>query len=404
MTVKITEGAPAVRTFVAYRLVSRGYFHLSILYVFLLDQGDSVLSVAAVLAAYGLALAALTPLIPTIVARLGPGRSLVAGELTKAVGLIVLAAGAEIIPIAMLAQAINALGFALALSADAALLSRLGDSSLQRALQASTQSFMFIALLASGVAGGALYLVDPHWPLVAGAVSALAAAGVAVLLGRQVGSGERAGGGQRAAAQRTRSVTSREIRWVTYYVMTRGFMLGAFIGLLPYLFFHKLGIGVLTLTLILAAYSFAAFVTARYANRLMAFGGTSVAIATGLTVLLSFLAFAVSSATAVVVVAMILLGTASGCVRPVTMAQLGEVTRELGAGPVPGWLLSRMEGLFGVCNALVILVGGLLTYYESFTTAMLVLCAAYVSLQLIADLLARTRVPLSDQVRAQSTT
>lgn len=379
----------AVRAFIAYRLVSRGYFHLSVLFIFLLHAGHSVLSVAVVLAAYGFAMAALTPVTPKLVARLGPGRALMSGELLKAAGLLLLAFGADLLWLAVLAQVINALGFAMALSADAGVLNQIAEPPRARQLQASTQSLMFLVLMVSGVAGGVLYQVAPRWPIVAGAVAALAAAGIAAVLAR---SAQAPAPARAAGAVAAKRVAPDEIRWITYYVMTRGYMLGAFIGLMPFLIFSVLGASVLTLTVYLAAYSLAAFGTARYANQILERAGVGrLAAVTAGVLLLALVIFAVSSSKPVVAIALVLLGAASGCVRPATMAQLTAASQRFRGTPAPGWLLSRMEGLFGICNALVILCGGLMISYWSFTTAMLVLCLSYVLLQTAAELYARRR-------------
>ncbi|MDQ1744969.1 MAG: hypothetical protein QOE23_3308 [Pseudonocardiales bacterium] len=379
--------SPAIRTFVAYRLVSRGYFHLSVLFIFLLHAGHSVLSVAVVLASYGLAMAALTPVTPKLVARLGPGRALMSGELGKAAGLLLLAFGADHLGLAVLAQVINALGFALAISADAGVLNQIAEPARVRELQASTQSLMFLALLVSGVAGGALYEVAPRWPIVAGAIAALAAAGIAGVLARST---RAPAAGRGSAPRAVKRVAPEEVRWITYYVMTRGYMLGTFIGLMPFLIFSKLGASVFTLTLYLAAYTLAAFVTARYAHQILERAGVvRFAAVTAVVLLLALVIFAESSSTAVVVLALVLLGAASGCVRPATMAQLTAASQRFRGTPAPGWLLSRMEGLFGICNALVVLCGGAMISHWSFATAMLVLCLSYVLLQTAAELYAR---------------
>lgn len=397
-----TGNRSAIRTFVAYRLVSRGYFHLSVLFVFLLQSGHSTLAVTTVLAVYGLAMAVMTPLTPRMVGRLGAGRALTAGELLKATGLVMLALGASSLPVAIAAQVVNAVGFALTLSADAALAGRLGDADTVRKLQASTQSLMFIALLVSGVAGGGLYLAGHRWPLLAGAVTAVAASGLAAVLSSGMPDAPApATGGVAGGTAGARRLHPPEVRWIVYYVMTRGFMLGTFIGLLPYLIFRVLHAGVLALTVYLAAYSLAAFATARYANKLIGrFSAPVFAAGTAATLLLSLTVFAVSSSAAPVVAAMVLLGAASGCVRPATMAELAGASQQLRGGPVPGWLVSRMEGLFGLCNAGVVLLGGVVIHYWSFTTAMLTLCAVYAALQVVAELYARRRQPADDHAAA----
>src|SRR4029077_17070104 len=99
-----------------------------------------------------------------------PGRGRVTGGVLKGAGLLVLAFGVRFLALAIVAQVINATGFSLAMSADARLVSRIATPAQARALQARTQSLMFLALLVSGVAGGALYLGSHRWPVIAAAI------------------------------------------------------------------------------------------------------------------------------------------------------------------------------------------------------------------------------------------
>lgn len=388
-----------VRAFVAYRIVSRLYFHLSILYVFLLHVEHSYAAIAVVLASYGFAMTVATPLCRPVLARLGLSASLATGELLKAVGLAALAVGAHWLPVAIAAQLVNAAGFSLAATADPAAAQRLvaRDVEALGRLQSSTQSFMFLAVLVSGVSGGLLFLLDPVLPLVAGAGAAVAATGLAFVVGRAAAGTD--GAASAAESQSPASAPSpagsatwvrllpAERTWVTYYVLTRGFMLGAFVGLLPYLLFVVIGVGVVGLVACLGAFSLAAFVAARYVaailNRL---GPQMFALATGATLVAAFGVFALAPSLWLTVVAMALMGAASGGVRPATMARLAAVAKQARGGGVPTSVVARMETAFGVCNALLILVGGLLIAYASFETALLTALAAYVATQLAVAL------------------
>lgn len=389
-----------VRAFVAYRIVSRLYFHLSILYVFLLHIEHSYAAIAVVLASYGFAMTVATPLCRPVLARLGLGASLATGELLKAVGLAALAVGAHLLPVAIVAQLVNAAGFSLAATADPAAAQRLvaRDVEALGRLQSSTQSFMFLAVLVSGVSGGLLFLVAPVLPLVAGAGAAVAATGLAFVVGRAAagtdGDAPAAGARSPASAPSPAAGGASRVRllpaertWVTYYVLTRGFMLGAFVGLLPYLLFVVIGVGVVGLVACLGAFSLAAFVAARYVaailNRL---GPRIFALVTGATLVAAFGVFALAPSLWLTVVAMALMGAASGGVRPATMARLAAVAKQARGGGVPTSVVARMETAFGVCNALLILVGGLLIAYASFEAALLTALAAYLATQLAVAL------------------
>ena len=102
--------------------------------------------------------------------------------------------------------------------------------------------------------------------------------------------------------------------------------------------------------------------------------------------LAAFGVFALAPSLWLTVVAMALMGAASGGVRPATMARLAAVAKQARGGGVPTSVVARMETAFGVCNALLILVGGLLIAYASFETALLTALAAYVATQLAVAL------------------
>lgn len=379
MTPSLFKGAsPGLRLFVVYRVVSRLYFHLSILYVFLLVRGHSPALVAVILAAYGFALTASTPFSKIVIARLGAGRALVLGEVLKAVGLLMLAFGARSIPVAVASQFVNAAGFCLGAGADPKILGELvkGNPTTLARVQASTQSLMFLAILVSGVGGGLLFALEPALPLVAGGISAVAASAVAALLARKTS-------GPALAADQGRSpvvgVLRAERPWVWYYVLTRGFMLGAFVGLLPYLLFRVVQIDVVQLSLCLASFSLAAFVAARFVGTLfIRISARVFAASSAVALIAAFGVFALSEDLWAILMALAVMGLASGGVRPVTMARLAVVASKERDGPIPSALIAHMERSFGICNALVVLGGGLLIAATSFRTAMFAMIVSYV--------------------------
>lgn len=389
----VTSEARRIRLFVAYRIISRLYFHLSILYIFLLQAPHGTLVVAVILAAYGVAVSLGTPLGRVVLRSVGPAGALIIGELLKAVGLVLLVLAPASIALALVGQVINAVGFAITTVADPAAVSRVsgGDARVAGRLQSSTQSVMFLALLASGVAGGFLYNVDPRLPLVGGAVAAVLAAVTAIGLRRMI---TRPAPGSVATGKSTGDVVpgffQEERPWVSYYVLTRGFMLGAFVGLLPYHLFVVVGIGVIGLAFCLAGYSLAAFITARYVRPILdTLGPGRYAVLSGVILIVALAVFATTDSVWAASTGMVLLGAASGGVRPATMSKLTEVAAEKRGGAIPPELIGRMERLFGICNAAVILLGGIAITLLSFPAAMALAIATYLAIQVVLQLLGR---------------
>ena len=403
MTAPTSPTTTPVRLFVGYRVVSRLYFHLSVLYVILLTWDHGPLAIAAVLAAYGATLSVVGPLTGRWVRTRGAGWSLVVGESLKAAGLLLMAVGGHLLAVALLAQVLNGAGFGLAIAADPVAARSVvgGDVAAMGQLQSSTQSLMFLSVLVSGVAGGFAFLVSERVPLLAGAAAAAAAAGIAALLGRHLASpgaatsapataGSGAGSTVAGAATERFRLLPVERTWVTYYVLTRGFMLGAFVGLLPYQLYRVVEVSVQGLALVLAAFSLAAFVAARYVNAgLTRWGERPLAVGTVVVLLAAFATFALTTSLWASTVAMALMGAASGGVRPAAIARLSAVARDHRGGAIPGTVIGGMERAFGICNAAVILVGGVLIALADVRTALLACCVAYLGAHTVSAALTR---------------
>jgi predicted MFS family arabinose efflux permease len=92
----------------------------------------------------------------------------------------------------------------------------------------------------------------------------------------------------------------------------------------------------------------------------------------------AFVVFAFTHDVAVAVVAMTITGAASGLVRPVTMRRLSQISKDHPELPGLGQVAGLMERAFGVANAAVIVLGGILITSFSFRTGMLLLAAILV--------------------------
>ncbi len=347
------------RLFIAYRIVSRLYFHLPVLFIYFLVGGLPLWGIAVALAAYGITMTVAAPLSKIVSARLGERDTLIAAEMLKGAGLGLLLVDVSI-PVAISGEVVCGLGYVLGAGPDALFLRRLSmaDKTFNR-IQAASQSYMFVSIFAAGVVGGWLFSQDPDWPLLA-SVGATAAS-VLVLLALPRGPVEKKAvpsGTSSAEVGRASAMPAVIHFWTNYYALSRGMLLGAFVGLLPYYFFRVLEVDVAYFGAILGSFSLFAFVAARYALKIAERFGTSTFTAVSLLLMAGALAgTALTDSLPVALVIMGLLGLSSGAIRPVTLSALSAVEVE---PATRANVMVGMERRFGLLNAAVVLVGGCL--------------------------------------------
>jgi hypothetical protein len=257
---------------------------------------------------------------------------------------------------------------------------------------------MFLATLVAGISGALLFRIGSAVPLWAAAAASGAAAVLAARLPGAASSssesssapagasaGPPGGASARPGGESKRGALVPAQRAVVgYYVMTRGFMLAAFVGLLPYLLYRILHFSVLELAGALAAFTVLAYLTARFSQALLARLGIATIMA-GSTALLAgaFVVFALFRHPWPSMIAMAVMGAASGAVRPVTMRRLSQIAGDDPAALPVGVVAGMMERIFGLCNALAIFLGTILIVETSFPTGMLLMATVYVGTQAV---------------------
>lgn len=376
MQLQPADLAAGVRTLFSYRIVSRLYFHLSVLFVLFAVSGLGTLAIETVLAVYGLCIMLAGPISRRLLQQAGPITTLVVGESMKALGLVLIAISPGTVALAFAGQALNGLGFGLTSTADPVVVNATFEGRPEGIgrFQATAQSLMFLTVLVAGVVGAFMFEWRTRSPLWFAAGATL----VAVLLASRLPRGH-APAKVSAPTTSPRALGSQQVRAAAYYVLTRGFMLAAFVGLLPFLLYERLALGVIPLSFALGAFSLAAFLTARYSQKLLALlGPTAIMVSSVLLLAAAFVVFAFTHDVAVAVVAMTITGAASGLVRPVTMRRLSQISKDHPELPGLGQVAGLMERAFGVANAAVIVLGGILITSFSFRTGMLLLAAILV--------------------------
>jgi len=356
----------------SYGVVSRLYFHLPVLFVFLLLRDYGILAVEVLLAVYGVSLTLASWAGQSLPATLSQRAVIAFGEALKAVGLVLIVVSTSYWA-AFAGQVLAGVGFGLTAGRETALLRAVAPPERATVLQGNLQSYIFLSTLVGGVLGAVLFTWAQSLPFLASIASILVAAAIVAAVREPARMAAPAGAAsastQASPAPATDEPGRRSGRgiWVAYYVVSRALAMALFVGFLPYLFFVQMELPVAWFGVVLGLYSVAAFLSARYVSRAGgAIGNLTAAVLSALLILIAVLLFAQGSRTAGLV-GIAVLGLGAGGIRPLGLAGLR--LAEL-APDVRGRLLLRQEQLFGLVNAAALVLGGVILANLSFRDTM----------------------------------
>jgi hypothetical protein len=143
-----------------------------------------------------------------------------------------------------------------------------------------------------------------------------------------------------------------------FYALERGVLLGMFVGLMPYYFFTVLKLGVGWFGVVLGCFTLAGFLSARYANQIaQLLPGRSFIVCAAIVSAVGIALFAVFDNLAASLACLVVLGAATGIIRPITLKNLFAANLR---PPTVRTILTRMEQAFGAMNALVVVIGPIL--------------------------------------------
>lgn len=387
-----------LRLFIAYRIFSRMYFHLPILFLLFWSLQITYVMATILLAAYSAASTIASDFAPRLSRVMPVSNVVVLGECMKALGLVLLVFGtmpgdSSILPL-LLGQLIGGAGFSLALSADGSLLRQVAsdtDTKALGALQAKAQSWMFIATLLAGFMGGILFDHQPHWALYAGIAATLMAIAMIITIVRNLWISN--GGATEKPLEKKQSsggvapleLTRTQSIWIGFYSITRAFALAPFIGLLP-LHFALQRVDPYLFGLVLGLFTLGGFLVALYGGPILAklglkgtlvsFGGivVSLTVFAASDVLDSMgMSYFVSS-----LIGISVLGIAAGAIRPSVMSCL-DVSNLSAMHKMS--VFSRMERVFGyLCATLLVLFGVLVENFSITATFGISVLALFLTL------------------------
>lgn len=372
-----------IRLFMAYRVVSRLYFHLPVLFLLFWSLNIEFSAAMLLLATYSASSTFAGDLAPRLASRYEAARLVALGESMKSCGLILLILGTlpgEVsLPVLIAGQVIGGTGFALALAADGGLLRVVApsvDSETLLKIQSRTQSMMFLATLVAGFIGGVLFDYEAHFAFYAGIAASLASIVIVLAMDEPKTVPLVTKSDATNSTKLKLDLSNEQLTWVGFYAITRAFALAPFIGLLP-LHFSMQRVDPYLFGLVLGLFTLGGFFVALYGapilRKLGPNGGVWVCCC---GIFFSLALFGLSGTLEhfgiaqfkTALFAITLLGIAAGAIRPVVMARL-----DLSAlNPLQRiGVFARMERAFGYLSASLLLSFGYLVESESLSAAFL---------------------------------
>lgn len=366
-----------IRLFIAYRVISRLYFHLPVLFLLFWSVQITYGTATLLLATYSAASTLAADIMPRLASWLSASRLVQLGEGMKACGLtlLVLATfpGNVCLSLLILGQCIGGIGFAMALAADGGMLRSVAVNVAPKALgaiQAKTQSLMFMATLVAGFIGGVLFDHEAHWPFYAGIAASLASIFAVMMISEPSAPPAPSSAPTAVKLELNREQTT----WVGFYALTRAFALTPFIGLLP-LHFALQQVDPYLFGLVLGLFTLSGFAVALWGapllEKLGPEGGVwltcgGLAGSLGLFAASDWLEHCGISYFASALLGIALLGFAAGVIRPVVMTRL-DLSNLNPAQRMA--VFASMERACGYLSACLLLLFGVFVENASLTVA-----------------------------------
>ncbi len=373
------------RLFLAYRIISRSYFHLPVLLLYFWTIDIGMYRIIFLLALYGLTSTFSSGIPGWLLRHTSPKQAVIIGELAKALGIGLLLWSTRQsdvnLPLLVVSQIIGGAGFTTALTTDAALLRQLTKGSQQRFMQIQTtsQSGMFIATLIAGSLGSILFDYNPQWPFLAAILVSILSVGSVMLIHPPKEDPSLAA----PAEMTTFTIRTDQYFWMLFYAISRAFTLAPFIGFIPF-YFIMVNVDPLLFGAVLSCFTLSSWGAIRIAGSFIKrYGVIALLVTTSLFMAAALVFFASSEWLATQgidyftsgLIALVLLGFGSGTIRPVTMANL-DLSANSPAERMQ--LFARMERDFGLCNACLLALGAWLLVSKGFTNLMLVFFFLYI--------------------------
>lgn len=379
-----------IRLFTLYRVISRLYFHLPVLFLYLFTIELGIYWVIFLFIIYGFSTTFTGGLNKKLLNQFSHKQVIAIGEMLKCISLIMLLIGTQqasvYLPIIFISQFIGGTGFSIALTTDSSLLRDIASKSKRENLfsiiQAKTQSKMFIATLVAGFLGSILYDYQPNWPFFLSIVASGVSTFIILLVIDSPNQSQQTN--QISTTSEKIVLTKNQSLWTYFYSISRSFTIAPFIAFFPYFFIH-LNVEPLLFGLVLGLFTLSAYFSSSYSNFLIKlFGISNILICILLFMLMSFLMLGISAVLATNfgidyfisgLISISLLGFGSGAIRPIVMANL-DLKGLNSIGQI--YIFTLMEKNFGILNGTLLAIGSYILVISNIQNLMLCMALSYI--------------------------
>ena len=372
-----------INFFYSYRFFSKLYFHVPILFVFFFLKKLSIIEIEFMLAIYGLVLMIAPKSIGNLKNIYKKKYIIIIGEIIKSLGLACFLNGNQFLTL-ILGQILSGLGYSFTAGTDSILLKSLlqehgkdNDYNYEyKKIESNSNSYMFIAFLTAGIFGSIIFKWNQNSPFYLSIFSNI----ISIFSMLMISENKNIKGNIKVKNEKIILIVDKKLQneisfWKSYYSISRAFTLGSFVGFLPYFFFVVIDVNMYYFGLILSIFNFTGFIMSRIILKISnKIGYKKLTIITLVLLAGALLSFGIFTDVIAGVVAIALLGIASGGVRPLTLSHLN--TLELTSNERMK-IISSMEQQYGFWNVVFLISGGIiLTKYE-FNQLMIVFSSMY---------------------------
>jgi len=356
-----------LRCIATYRIFSRMYFYLPILFPLFYFAKESVLHVEILFALYNLAAVIFLSLAKLTIKRIGHKLTLILGEAFKIIGLLCLLFDIKNFFVLIIAQIIMGCGYAFIVSNDTVILQQtfsFENSDAYHKAQSSTNSYMFVSLLVAGILGVIVFFYSPNLVLIFSILAAIISLfSIVIMYYQHISSST-----QKLIAPKVDKMA------LFYYFIIRGLVLSVFVGILPYFFFILLKINLKEFAVLWAAFTLSGFISSKYLIHFVKHLSLSLVLPISAIMLLIALSLLLFKNFYLCILTTFLFGITSGFVRPLTIAKINTTIYNVEE------TLKKAELYYGLLSTVILLLTGIwlqFLNFNSYIILLMVLCCFY---------------------------
>lgn len=291
-----------------YRILSRCYFYLPLLTLFFTENGFKYNEIILILLSYSIFC-----LLFTFFKRenINVKKSLIVNEIVKTLGLLLIVFSSNIVTI-IIAQFLLAYNYSCSLGLDTKIINTLIDEEHRTELQKKSNSFMFLALLFSGIMGGITYSINENIPFVLSIFTSclLLYKTVKIDLENIVITN---------TSINIEKYATNNISYMLYYGIARGIVLSIFIAYIPFLLVDY-NVKSYSFALFLSTYTICGYISSRYYSKIKY--SNIVKLVVSIIVIIVGLIVITFDSIEAVFFALLLFGFGAGLTRPITLEKI----------------------------------------------------------------------------------